>query len=171
MTAAASSFTQVESAIRVHRPAMIRDVEEMPWEVSTPRPLPRLAEVRPPRVLVAEDDPHMRTLLVDTLREEGYQVIEVTNGLQLQRCLRNRSVSPRPDLILSDIRMPGKTGLDVLGTLRESDWLMPVILITAFPDDETKQAARRLGAAALLSKPFDIDDMLYAVRSIVPLRG
>jgi DNA-binding NtrC family response regulator len=66
-------------------------------------------------------------------------------------------------LIISDVRMPGVSGLDVLATLRREDWSTPVILMTAFGDLETRAEARRLGAKALFDKPFDVDDLRTAV--------
>lgn len=75
-----------------------------------------------------------------------------------------------PDMIISDIRMPGWSGIYVLASLRHSDWSMPVILITAFGDEETHAQAKRLGAASLLDKPFDIEELLHAASSILPAR-
>jgi DNA-binding NtrC family response regulator len=121
------------------------------------------------RVLVAEDDDAMRQMLVETLREVGYVVIEVRNGKQLADCvLHPESICPRPDLVISDVRMPGRTGLDVLASLRASDWTMPVIMITAFGDAVTHAEAMRLGAIMVMDKPFDMDTLVDAVQSIAP---
>jgi CheY-like chemotaxis protein len=127
-------------------------------------------EVRPTRVLVAEDDADAREMLVEALREEGYQVIEVENGRQLAKCLVKPygHTCPRPDVVISDIRMPGHTGLEVLAALRESDWAMPVILVTAFGDEDTHEEARRLGAALVVDKPCSVELMVHAVRNTVP---
>jgi CheY-like chemotaxis protein len=136
-------------------------------------------EVRPTRVLVAEDDADAREMLVEALREEGYQVIEVENGRQLAKCLVKPygHTCPRPDVVISDIRMPGHTGLEVLAALRESDWAMPVILVTAFGDEDTHEEARRLGAAEearrlgaalVVDKPCSVELMVHAVRNTVP---
>ena len=64
--------------------------------------------------------------------------------------------------------MPGLAGLDVLRTLRGSDLAMPVILITAFGDHKTHEEARRLGAAVILDKPFELPDFENYVRDILP---
>jgi len=66
--------------------------------------------------------------------------------------------------------MPGASGLDVLAGLREVDWSMPVILITAFGSADTKARAGLLGAALLLDKPFELEELRHAVRSVVPPR-
>src|SRR5262245_8534797 len=88
------------------------------------------------RVLVAEDDAEMCRLLVEGLRAEGYDVIEAEDGTQLMDCidahrrtvLRGRFFDL--DLIVSDIRMPGMNGLQVLSELRKFDRETPVVLIT-----------------------------------------
>lgn len=125
------------------------------------------------RVLVAEDDYEMRRMVTAALREAGYQVFEVKDGDELERFLRTGRVDKQPlavDLIVSDIRMPGTSGLTALADLRTEDWATPVILITAFGSPQTYREARRLGAATLLDKPFELDELVHAVRSIVPPR-
>lgn len=127
-----------------------------------------IAEELGPRVLLAEDDDEMRRLLSEELSAAGYRLTEVRDGRQLLACLRQPNF-PEPDLVISDIRMPGVTGLEVLRQLREHDWVMPVILITAFGDRQTHEQARDLGAATVLNKPFDVDELIYAAESIVPV--
>jgi len=116
-------------------------------------------------ILLAEDDKEMRSLLALMLRKEGYQVFECTDGLSLLDML-----SSNFDLIISDIRMPGVTGMEILMGANELDNFPPIILITAFGDKETHMQAERLGAVALFDKPFDIDEMLKKVRvTLLPL--
>lgn len=147
--------------VRVHRPFDLERRRRRDVRAAT--------EPMPARVLVAEDDSAMRAMLVESLREAGYQVIEVANGRQLETCLDPQGKAcPMPDIIVSDVRMPGRTGLEVLARLREIDWAMPVIIITAFGDRATHEEAYRLGAAQVIDKPFDVDDMVDAVRAIVP---
>ena len=62
-------------------------------------------------------------------------------------------------LLISDIRMPGKNSLDVLAGIRWADWSLPVILITAFADAKTNAEARRLGAAMVFDKPFELKEL------------
>ena len=115
---------------------------------------------RPPRkIVVADDDPLMRELLAFTLREEGYDVVEIPDGgrLLVQLATHFKSVDRIPaDLVISDIRMPVLSGLAMLRALRDAHWMRPVILMTAFPDDEVRRSAERLGAE-LLEKPFSMD--------------
>jgi CheY-like chemotaxis protein len=133
--------------------------------------IPASEEPRRARVLIAEDDHEMRQMLAEEFQEAGYRVFEVADGKQLFRCVKSRNtrpICPEPDLLISDIRMPGLTGMEVLRYLRKSDWTMPVIMITAFGDKQTHEEARKLGAAAVLDKPFEVEDLVHAAKSIVP---
>ncbi len=116
------------------------------------------------RVLIAEDDEEMRRLLCEAFVFEGYRVAAVGSGLELFDTLRrSRDTGMEPAIVVSDIRMPGLTGLDVLNRIRGWGCKMPVILITAFGDEETLAVASRMGATAVFNKPFDIDDLRTAV--------
>jgi DNA-binding response OmpR family regulator len=122
-------------------------------------------------LLIAEDDPDMRRFLVECFRDEGYRVTEAEDGGELRRRLHEATRSPgagAPDILVSDIRLPGFTGLELLADLRKSDWLLPVILITAFGDESVHDEGARLGAAMVLDKPFDVEDLVDAVRTLVP---
>jgi len=110
-------------------------------------------------VLLAEDDPDMRALMAWTLRADGYEVQEVADGDELLRVLGTvEDGSERPDLVVSDVQMPGASGLEVLARLRASRTPLPVLLVTAFGDWETHARAERLGAE-VLDKPFELDDL------------
>lgn len=126
-------------------------------------------EAAPARVLLAEDDDDMRGLVASALREEGFEVTGVRSGNELLECVGSMVLSTDGDvpldLIVSDVRMPGKTGLEVLAGLRRSDWSTPVILITAFGDERTHSEAMRLGAVAALDKPFDIHELRALARA------
>lgn len=120
------------------------------------------------RIVVAEDDTEMRTLLCEMMRRDGFEVREARDGGELLLVLEDvcmRGVSP--DLIVSDIRMPGCNGLDLLWAMREADILLPVILITAFSDRQVRDRARR-GGALLVDKPLDFDDLRRIVREVLP---
>jgi len=136
-----------------------------------------LSPTRMPRILVAEDDMEMRRLLVWQLRNAGFDTVECADGLQLLDCLGNPVREGEPDdydLILSDIRMPGLTGLEVLEGIHETEWFVPMILITAFGNDEVHQQAADLGAAGIFDKPFEFSDLLARIREILvlnPSRG
>jgi len=129
------------------RPSEIRDREE-----TTGR-----------RVILAEDDPYMRTMLCGALEREGFRVTSVTDGLELVEAVKSSTArSESPHLIVSDVQMPGCTGLTALARLRKLDLRMPALLITAFGDEMTHDQAKSLGAS-ILDKPFDI----YQFRTLV----
>ncbi len=126
------------------------------------------------RVLLIEDDQEMRTMLADVLRAEGYSVDEFASGLPFLDVLSapdNRLAGLRRwQAIISDVRMPNLSGLTILGIARlwACEDCPPVIVITAFGDEETYAEAERLGVAAVLDKPFDLDDFMAAVRHVAP---
>jgi len=131
---------------------------------------PQQARRRPVRVLVAEDQREMRVLMCEVLRREGYEVVEAASGTELVERLVQGMVADddarAPDLIVTDVRMPGCSGLEVLARLRRNDWSTPVILITAFGDLATHEEAQRLNAAYVLDKPFELDDLVLAALSL-----
>jgi DNA-binding response OmpR family regulator len=129
------------------------------------------------RVLLGEDDREMRGLLTWALMEEGYDVVEATDGLALMNFLEPRFLDARMhgrlvdiDLVVSDLRMPGASGMDVLSRLRQHDRETPFILITAFGDQLTHAQARDLGASLVVDKPFDVDEVIAVIRRILPPR-
>jgi CheY-like chemotaxis protein len=129
---------------------------------------------RRPLILLAEDDADMRQLIRRALRTELCEVLEARDGIQLVRLLLTRVLNRGPDrtpvdLIISDIRMPGANGLDVIAALRCQDTSTPVILITAFGDAETHREAYELGTVMVLNKPFELDDLRVIVRSLIDL--
>jgi len=129
------------------------------------------AEQRPARVVLAEDDVELRRLLAAILRFDGYEVVEIENGVQcvdyIQSWVLGNGAQSPPDLIISDIRLPGSTGLALLKMVRSLGLSTPVILTTAFGAPETHTEANRLGAAAVFDKPFDIAALEATVRRLL----
>lgn len=123
---------------------------------------------RPVRILVAEDDAEMRQILAETLRGDGYEVIELADGgrLLVDIATRVKGDGEGVDLIVSDIHMPVCTGLQILEALRQARWRTPVILITAFGDSATRRRAQSL-MAVLFDKPFDLDDLRTAINNLL----
>ena len=126
------------------------------------------------RVFVAEDDDELRTLLAQAFRRDGHDVIEVADGPALVECLvsvqRNGSPLDRHDVVVSDIHMPGFSGLQVLASFHNLALDTPFIVISAFADATTQEDARQMGAAAFFSKPFDIDALRVTVSHLIGLR-
>ena len=121
-----------------------------------------------PVVLLAEDDDELRRLLARKLRRQGCDVVEARTGTQLVELVVEHTVQPialdqRPaSLVISDLRMPGRSGLDVLRLLRRANVRVPVILMTGFGSREVHDEALMLGAAAVFDKPVDLDDLTAA---------
>jgi CheY-like chemotaxis protein len=134
---------------------------------------PATAQNRRFRVLLAEDDHEMCRLLTDALHRSGYEVLDVSDGLTLVERIQawwrpEAGAAPcRIDLVVSDVRMPWATGLVALRLLREYDRVTPMILITAFGDEQTHREADSLGASAVLDKPFDLDEFLSLAGQLV----
>jgi CheY-like chemotaxis protein len=126
------------------------------------------------RILVAEDDAEMRRVIADTLRDDGYDVVELADGgrllVDVAARLKGSPEGDSIDLIVSDIRMPICTGLQILEALRLAHWRTPVILMTAFGDDATRRQAEGL-RAVLFDKPFDLDDLRTAVKNMLLSAG
>jgi CheY-like chemotaxis protein len=119
------------------------------------------------RLLLAEDDHELRSLLASALRKDGYEVLEASDGPELVDNIEATMKAPRDAggglVVVADVRMPGLTGLDVLMALRAARCETPVILMSAFGDEEMHAEARALGAVAVLDKPFAVDDLRMAV--------
>jgi two-component system, chemotaxis family, chemotaxis protein CheY len=118
----------------------------------------------PERILIVDDDESIRQIVGLCLSDAGYEVFEASNG----RVALDRIDEARPDLILLDLRMPVMDGWEFARSYRQrpgphADIIAFVAALNA--DDE----AAELHAASVLSKPFDLDDLLRAVRSLRPL--
>ena len=127
----------------------------------------------PYHILLAEDDKDMLALLALSLRKAGYRVTACRDGVglltHLEPFLLPNGVGDKDvGLIISDIRMPGFTGMEVLEGAPKNEGFPPMILITAFGDEETHALAEEFGAAAMFDKPFDVDDLLAKVHELLP---
>jgi CheY-like chemotaxis protein len=109
-------------------------------------------------VLLAEDDSSTRHLVAAQLRAAGHQVTEASDGLEVVDRLEDSIWSERHDrfdILISDVQMPGLSGLDVMLALRCANMPTPVVLLTAFGDRAIIKEAFSLGASAVLIKPID----------------
>jgi two-component system, NtrC family, response regulator PilR len=118
------------------------------------------------RLLVVDDERSMRELLSIVLRREGYDVTLAEHGRSAVAYLEER----RFDLLISDIKMPDMTGVDVLRAAKRIDPDILCIMITAFASADTAIEAMRLGAHDYLSKPFDVDELKMKVRNALEQR-
>ena len=118
----------------------------------------------------------MRSLLSWALRRQGYAVTECSEGFRMLDRLSfflypEEGDLEQIDLIISDIRMPGISGLSIVKGMRDCEDFPPVILITAFGSEETHAAARELGVAAMFNAPFKIRNCVLNVFRRYPLRN
>ena len=120
-----------------------------------------------PRIMVAEDDDTMRGLLTRVLSRERYEITPFAGGTPLLESLLAMEAGERPHLIISDVRIPGISGFELLEALQRAALRVPVVLISAFCDDDTLDRAARLGAACVLSKPFDMDILRSAALCVL----
>jgi len=120
-----------------------------------------------PRVLVVDDNPEMRRVVLDTLRQDGYEVREAASARMLLDMILQIETSAFPmdgiDLVVLDHRMPGMTGLDAMRILRQADKRVPAILMTAYPEGRVQVDAASLDVM-VLPKPFTRDDLRRSVQ-------
>ena len=118
-------------------------------------------------VLVADDDDDMRALVTNALQADGCSTLEARDGEELLELLQLGLDRPtlRPDVLVTDVKMPRLSGLGVLEALNAAHWNLPVVMITVVSDESIYTVSRRLGAVGVLHKPFDPNDLLTAVRN------
>jgi len=114
-------------------------------------------------LLVVDDDAVVREALVEALVEAGYDVRAADDGVRAVALVAERA----PDVVLSDVRMPGMDGLALLALLRERAPEVPVLLMTAFDDMPTVVAAMREGATDFLVKPLDLHELRTRVARVI----
>jgi DNA-binding NtrC family response regulator len=110
-------------------------------------------------ILVVDDDAAMRQMLASLFRERGFHVAEASSAVQALETLRESDVG----VVLSDVKMPGKTGIEMVGDLRRLRPETPVILMTAFGSIDSAVEAMRAGACDYITKPFEPDAVLLTV--------
>ena len=129
----------------------------MATETVAPEPAAAAATAR---ILVVDDERSMRELLAIVLKREGYDVMLAENGKTALAALERGTV----DLLISDIKMPDMTGIEVLRGAKSLDPTVEAIMMTAFASQETAIEALRLGACDYVIKPFDVDELKVKVR-------
>ena len=119
------------------------------------------SEGKAPRILIVDDDAGQRSLLDSFLRTQGFETVPVSSGERALETLRRGGV----DMMISDVRMPGISGLETLRLARQEKQVLPVLLVTAYADIREAVGAMRDGAVNYLAKPIDLDELLVSVRA------
>ncbi len=116
-----------------------------------------------PRILVADDEPHIREVVRAYLEREGYEVIEASDG----DSALERARTPGLDLLVLDVMLPGRSGFDVLRTLRAEGSTVGVVMLTARDDVIDRVAGLELGADDYVIKPFEPREVVARVGAIL----
>ena len=114
-----------------------------------------------PTILVVDDELSMREFLKILLEKEGYSAITASDGKKAVKEIENEKI----DLVISDIRMPGMGGLELLDTIKKSKPSLPFIMVTAFASPEDAVQAMKHGAYDYLTKPFKVDEIKEIISS------
>jgi two-component system response regulator MtrA len=115
------------------------------------------------RLLLVEDEPSLARGLVDNFKDDGYEVKLVTRGDQAMSAVRDF----RPDLLVLDLMLPGRSGLEVLKDLRARGDGLPVLVLTAKGDVTDRVIGLELGADDYLPKPFAVRELLARARALL----
>ncbi len=115
------------------------------------------------KILIIDDQPGIRQLLSEILKEEGYLIYNAINGMDGI----SKIEEVKPDVILLDMKMPGMDGIEVLGELKQLHIKTKVIMMTAYGELDPINEARHLGAYGYVSKPFDVLNLCQTIRKVV----
>jgi len=115
-------------------------------------------------ILIVDDDVNLCTVLEEELIEIGYNAHSVNSADDAMRFLESGNPA---DLILLDLKMPGKDGFYVLETLKRRKIQVKVIVLTAYADVKSAIDSARLGANDFISKPYDLDELLITIRKVL----
>ena len=118
-------------------------------------------------LLIVEDDPEMRDLLRKVLEKEGYRVSVAADSHEASASLSRIAF----DLVVTDMLMPDDGGLELLQGIRKTHPTLPVIIITAFGDWGSYSRALELGAAAFISKPLKLAELIGVIHTALAGRG
>ena len=119
-----------------------------------------------PHVLVVDDEGLLRWSLAEILGDAGYQVAQAANGCEARAAMANERSSI--DVMLVDLKLPDTDGLQLVREARRRWLTCPIVAMTAYASADTHESAIAAGAQDVVTKPFDLDDMLRLVRQLCP---
>jgi two-component system response regulator TrcR len=115
------------------------------------------------KVLIVEDERTLSMIISDTLRDEGFDVVQAYDGNQGLSCLRVH----HPDVVVADVMMPNMDGFEMVRQIRKSDKLTPVLFLTARSSIDDLVSGFKLGANDYLKKPFKMRELIIRVKALV----
>ena len=115
------------------------------------------------RIMIIEDDEEMRSLLKDFFEGEGFETDSVSSGVDALGKLSKDNF----DLVITDIRMPGLTGLDILPRIRKLNPETPIIVMTTYGSEDVRRRAFERGATIYLEKPIHLNKLRSVIREMV----
>ena len=115
------------------------------------------------KILIIEDEPNIRELILYNLKTNGYDGIAAEDGIMGITMVHRE----KPDLILLDLMLPGKSGYDICKELREEGNNVPIIMITAKTEETDKVTGLESGADDYISKPFGIREMMARIKAVL----
>lgn len=117
-------------------------------------------------ILIIDDDPQLGPFLRELLEGEGYRVLVAVDGIEGQRIFNGC----KPDLVLTDLIMPGREGIELIMGLRQGNQALPIIAMSGGSRFSGRylDIAQTLGANAILKKPFSADQLLATIGSLLP---
>lgn len=115
-----------------------------------------------PRILVVEDDPNMRTLILRVLRENGFEAMSARDGRDMAAALNTSTF----DLVLLDVMLPGRNGLDLCRDIRQTSQV-PIIMVSAHGEEIDRVLGLEIGADDYVPKPFGAKELLARIRALL----
>lgn len=115
------------------------------------------------KILIAEDEPIMQKTIVLRLKKDGHDVISTDNGREALDLIAEQ----QPDLIITDIMMPYASGLEIVGSVKQSDRKTPIIVLSAMGQENVVLEAFNLGADDFISKPFSPNELSMRVKRLM----
>ena len=116
-----------------------------------------------PRVLLVDDEVLLLRTLSTALRESGFEVLSASSAEDAERLL---AASDPVDILVLDVKLPGRSGLDFLRERREADYKGRAVVMTAFDNPDSERVCQALSVDHYLRKPFDLEKLLQLVRSL-----
>jgi two-component system, OmpR family, response regulator len=151
---AARGLTEMAVASRANRGSLVMSIDA---DVD-----PRLAPAIVHRILVVDDETDTATFLKALLERNNYDVTVARDGGQAHSMF----VMKKPDFVILDLILPGESGFEVCERLKMQERGVPVMILTAIDMDDARNLARRVGADAYTTKPFDPDELLLQIKKV-----